>query len=157
MSSSAPSLSNEAVMWQFSRSLISAEITAIGLLTFLVTRQVRQPEVCTDFRRPLQLCKIGIQSPSRSNRHVTWKTFILFYFISIPGSCQDLPKFFVLLEKCFRDVCTHILGLSIIHRRTIPELHALRQRIPPPRHVLPVSRCGSGYGSGSVIQIATKI
>jgi len=37
------------------------------------------------------------------------------------------------------------------------KLEALGQCVPPPRHVLPVSRYRSGSISESVIRIATKV
>jgi len=51
---------------------------------------------------------------------------------------------------------TCLLTYETFHRKPVDiKLQALEQCIPPPRHVLPVSRYGSA--SGSVIRITTKI
>jgi len=69
------------------------------------------------------------------------------------NSYQFLVPFLVKILKHISSVCC--TDTAVVHY--IDKLEALGQCIPPPRHVLPLSRYGSGSGSVSVIRIATKI
>jgi len=47
--------------------------------------------------------------------------------------------------------------VTTARQHSVKFIHPTRQCIPPPRHVFPVPRCGSGSVSGSVIRIATNL